>query len=274
MSQNIVWHNKKIYNHDIILERMRFVETNMNGLLPLYGKEKQKLMVYAKINKLPPYEMVCLRNTIKIQKEINASKFFGTKMNTIKNNFIKLVTSLLKTTPSESELKIRNYFKILRLPFNFVLKIVSKMPEFAKLSTDNIKYIGKIRETIHASEIEITRRSMEFEHVLEKHLQNNNLTFRTEEDIRLDGDYTVTPDILFDEPITLNLHGEKYKIRWMDAKNYILVDVPFIIKSLHKQADKYNNIFGMGAFVFHYGFDSSIKIPGTVILDGSFLEPL
>ncbi len=107
--------------------------------------------------------------------------------------------------------------------------------------------------------------------MLEDYLKINGLIFKTEVEIKNAGEITATPDILFDEPIILELDGTNHEIRWMDAKNYILIDVPFIIKSLHKQAAKYNTIYGLGAFVFHYGFDASIKIPGAVLLDGSFL---
>ena len=80
------------------------------------------------------------------------------------------------------------------------------------------------------------------------------------------------PDILFKEPIILKVDGVSYTIRWFDAKNYILINIPFILASLKRQAEKYYKVFGMGAFVFHYGFDSSIKIPGVIMLDGSHIN--
>lgn len=272
MEPVIIWYNYKIYSPGIIHERMRFVEKNMNSLLPLYGKEKDKLYEYSKEHNLPYYEMVSLRNIIRIQKEINSSKIFYLYINRIKNRFIN-ISKEIGNNPNESKLKIKYFLKSTKMPVHFVLKTIDKMPEFKKINTDAINYIYKLQKMIHSMDIEIKKHSEQFEHLLEDYIRKNyKIFFRTEIDIKREKDYTVTPDILFDKPISIELSGKKYSIRWMDAKNYILVNVPFIIKSLNKQAEKYNNIFGMGAFVFHYGFDSSIQIPGTLILDGSFLS--
>jgi hypothetical protein len=194
-------------------------------------------------------------------------------INKIKKRFTDLTKEIVNSPGDKSNLKIRYFFKTTKMPFNYVLKTISGMPEFKKLTVDNINYITKFQKAIQLAEIQIRKHSELFEHLLENYIKKNyQIHFRTETDIKRDKDYTITPDILFDKPIVLELDGKEYLIRWMDAKNYLLVNVPFIIKALHKQAEKYNNVFGMGAFVFHYGFDSSIKIPNVLILDGSFLD--
>jgi hypothetical protein len=273
MDTKIIWPNYKIYDHATIVERMIFVKKNMNGLLPIYGKEKEKLQIYANEHHLPPYEMVCLRNTIRIQKEIDSSKKFGSSIGKIRAMFRELTNELATMIDdNQKNLKIRYFFKSTQMPFHYVYKTIVAMPEFKSLTENSVNYIKKLDNAVYAAEIEIHDRSLKFEHMLENYLKSLNIKFRTEEDIKRDKDYNVTPDILFDGPIILELNGINYNIRWMDAKNYILTNTPFIIKSLHKQAAKYNNAFGMGAFVFHYGFDSSIEIPGTLILDGSWLD--
>ena len=269
MINKLNWHNSKIYDPATISARMKFVEKHMNGLLPLYGKEKEILIDYAKTHNLPVYEMICLRNTIKIQKEIDASRFFKMNMDKIKQKFVNEVNNIIGNNS-----KLKSFLKSVRMPLSHIFKILESSPEFKKLSRDNLDFLNKIKKMIVLNEQEIRQRSIQFEHSLEEYLEKQNLKFRTEEDIRNDKDYTLTPDILFDEPIILVVDNKEYPIRWMDAKNYMLVNVSFIMKSLHKQANKYNNVFGPGAFVFHYGIDSSIAIPNAVILDGSFLEPI
>lgn len=267
--KKIIWHNIKVYDLDIVSERIKFVEENMNKLLPIYDKEKEILRNYAETHGLPIYEMICLRNTIRIQKEINASRNFHLVIEKIKKQFSREVDEI-----STNNFKLEYFLKSIRMPLNHIFKLLESTQDFKKLSKKNLEFINKIKKKIKESEQEIHYRAMQFERSLEIYLADQKLRFRTEEDIKIDKDYTITPDILFDEPITVELDGVKHVIRWMDAKNYMLVNVPFIMKSLHKQAAKYNNTFGPGAFVFHYGYDKTIAIPNTTILDGSFLEPL
>ena len=272
IANKIVWHNIKKYDPNVITKRLFFIDKNMNGLMPLYGNEKVTLSEYAKTNKISTYEIVSLRNTVLIQKQINRSRIMDKQANQIKKDFINLVNNLNKDN-TKFDLKIRHFLKCTRMPFYHVLKLIQHMPDYKRLSNDSIDHIVKISKMIYLNELDIKKRSEDFEHSLENYINKNypNIHFRTEIDIRRDKDYNVTPDILFDEPIILEVDGKQYTIRWMDAKNYVLVNIPFIMKSLHKQATKYNDIFGMGAFVFHYGFDTFIKIPNVVILDGSFL---
>lgn len=269
----LIWNNNRVYEPITIKERIQYVEKNMNGLLPLYGKEKIKLIDYGKKNNLLPYDIMSLRNIIKIQKEINSSKSFNANVNKIKIKFNDLIKELRQESSNNVINKIKKFLNGTKMPINYVIKIIKPLNEYRDLNYDGINFIDKIQKAITANEIEIKNRSESFEHELEDYLRQKNITeFRTETDIKKDMDYSVTPDILFDKPIILELNGQKYPIRWMDAKNYTLVNVPFIMKSLKKQAAKYNDVFGPGAFVFHYGLDSSISIPNVVMLDGSFLK--
>lgn len=270
-TQKIIWTNYKIYDHQTIVKHMKFIKSNMRGLMPLCGKEKDELNNYANENNILSYEAVSLRNTIRIQKEIDSSKKIYSCVDQIKNRFLTL-TVQLASDPTNHPKKIKYWLKSTRLPIGSVIKIISQMPEFKKLVVEDLDVIKEITNCITSSNIEIHRKSVDFEHQLENHLRSLGIKFRTETDIKIDKDYAVTPDILFDKPVILELNEINYTIRWLDAKNYVLTDTPFIMKSLKKQSEKYNNIFGLGAFVFHYGFDSGIDIPNVLILDGSTLE--
>lgn len=271
-TNTIIWNNYKIYDPNFLLKITCFIEKNMNGLLPLYGKEKRELTKYSEQNNIPLNEIFCLRNIIKIQKEIDNSKKYHSRIKIIKRAFNKLIKNLSKNS-DESNLQIRYFLKSTQMPIHFVLNTINKMPEFKKLTLKNLDHIKKIQNIVRMDEMKTKYCSELFEHSLEGYLkQKYKLSFRTESDIKKDKDYNITPDILFDKPIILKLDKKDYQIRWIDAKNYILVNIPFIINSLRKQAAKYNDIFGPGAFVFHYGYDHSIIIPNVVILDGSFIS--
>ena len=263
----IVWNNQQIYAHGEIIKKIKFVVKNMRGVFPLYGKERQILKEYATQHGISKYVMFSLRNIVKIQKEINASKFIKANTPDIKNNFVKNINQFIIHN------KKLEYFLIsCKIPLVHLFRILESMNEYTNLSQENLDYIANIKQTIKTQEQNTFRRSLEFEHLLESYLKDNGLNFKTEDDIRNSGDYILTPDILFDEPIVIKIDDITYTIKWMDAKNYILINTPFIIKSLTKQAEKYYHTFGLGAFVFHYGFDDSIKIPYCIILDGSTLE--
>lgn len=268
----IIWHNKTIYDHDELLKIMHYIEKNMYGLLPLSSNEKNILEHYANKHHFSTDAIVSLRLMIRIQKEIISSRTFELNIDKIQNKFINLMKESSVNDDKSFNKKIGHFIKSTRMPVQLVIKTIGHTKEFKKLTDSNIKFIDNIQKTIHDNEIKIRQKSGAFEHLLEDHLLNNyDIHFRTEVDIKHDKDYQITPDILFDKPITLELDGKEYLIRWMDAKNYILADVPFVIKSLNKQAAKYYDVFGMGAFVFHYGIDASIKIKNTIILDGSTL---
>ena len=261
---SIIWVNCKIYGKDEMIRMVEFVSKNMKGLMPLSGEERSMLVEYAEKNGYMVGQMISVRNQIKIQREIFRSRIFKNRQDKIKQDFIDAVN---KGTD------IRVFMERSRMSVPMLIKLIKKVPEFKMLRTRDIDYIDKISLVIQRQETNSRIRAQDFENELADFLRvSYKIPFRTENDIRRDGDYTVTPDILFDYDIDLRVDGIDYKVRWLDAKNYILVDVPFILKSLKKQADKYNEIFGMGAFVFGYGYDKSIKIPGTIMLDASFLK--
>lgn len=256
----IQWKNKKVYSKNDIQYKLNIINKHMNGLLPLYGKEKEYLEELSEKLNVSRYEIFSLRNLLKIQKEISNSRFLNKE--SIQDNFIQFVQN-----KSITKLDIRNFLKSFRVSIGSILKIIFSMVDYNDLSISNQQYLHKIKEGITKENNNIKIRSSKFEKDLENFLKNSSMDFLTEEQIKESNVYSSTPDILFEESISIRIDGKEYVIYWMDAKDYILVDFPFIIKSLKKQAKRYYEEYGLGAFVFHYGFDESIIIPNAIILD-------
>ena len=261
----LVWKTRKVYNRKIISQRIDFIQSNMIGLLPLCCSEKNKIEKYSEKHHIPVQEMVSLRTLIKTQKEINYGKYYKINIEKTKKNFLRIIQG------ANIDYNIKLFFINSKLSTNVVIKTIQKMPEYKSLSQESIIYIDKLKNKIHHDETNSKKSSENFEISLEKYLNKIGISFRNEKQIRFENNYNVTPDILLDEPLVVIANGQEYEIKWMDAKNYILVDIDFIKKSLIKQAEKYNKVFGMGAFVFHYGIDASVNIPNVLLLDGSFL---
>jgi hypothetical protein len=73
---------------------------------------------------------------------------------------------------------------------------------------------------------------------------------------------TATPDFLLIHPIKLN---DGRKIHWIDAKDYIGWESKLLYKKLKKQAAKYNDAFGWGAFVFSEGYCTDLNLGATLL---------
>lgn len=77
-----------------------------------------------------------------------------------------------------------------------------------------------------------------------------------------------TPDFLLIHPVKL---GDGRKIHWIDAKDYIGWESDLLYKKLKKQATKYNDAFGWGAFVFSEGYSDDINLNATLMDVGALL---
>lgn len=87
---------------------------------------------------------------------------------------------------------------------------------------------------------------------------------KTEDDLREEGSQT-TPDILFTEPITIN----GIRINWIDYKDYIGTPNTFLSNKLRKQAARYTEAHGQGAFAFNGGFIWGSWL-GAMLLDARY----
>ena len=269
-NNTIVWENIKAYDPKIIKERSNAISDCTRGALPLYGLCKRKIEDLATKYDVPMYEIVSLYNNIKTQQNIDYGKYNETNKNKIAKTFESIIDEIdHNDDPKINITKIRSFIKHIRSSFSFVYKIMVSSPKYNTIPDYCIEYIEKLRKVCKNSINDQRTNAELFEQKLVDYLKSLKVTdFRTEKEIRRDQDLTITPDILFNEPIIIEINGEKHKVKWIDAKNSTLTDSPFILKSIYKQADKYNKAFGSGAMVFHYGFDTSINI-NTLVLDGS-----
>jgi hypothetical protein len=266
----IKWPGHKAFDHSIMETKINFIKSNMNGLLPLYEDEISRLRAFAKTNNFSLRELFSLRNQIRTQKEIESGRYIQSQQDKIKSEFIKLYNQLI-LYPADSQKLILDWFKKTKYPVRPVIKIIGSMPEFRTLDKAQTKDFFQIIKDSESYERIIRSDAQQFEVDLAQWLREHQIKFITEDEIRASGKYTVTPDILLDEPIIIQSGNQSHLITWIDAKNYVLADVKFINKKLIEQSNKYNRVFGFGAFVFHYGFDKSIDLPGVVILDGSVI---
>ncbi|AEX61847.1 hypothetical protein c7_L784 [Megavirus courdo7] len=263
------WKNIKIYNPEFLTKRINFIKKNMVHTMPLFGREKRLLIKYADKNNLPHSEMFGFRNMIKIKHDMDHSKEYSEKIGQVKNNFTHLVK---KNENNNLEKEIENFIKSSDIPVNILLKIIYKTPEYKIYRIGQIPYIIYLDNLLKKRNKETQIKSREFELSLEKYLDKNNIEYLTEQDIIINNLHKLTPDILFVNPIIVELNGSEFLIHWMDAKNYTLTKTSYKLYGIDKQVSKYYKAFGQGALVFHYGYDKTMKISGTIILDGSFLD--
>jgi len=98
------------------------------------------------------------------------------------------------------------------------------------------------------------------ESLLHEWLDGQDITYRTEEDLR--GVYDKTPDALLSEPMTYN--GKK--INWVESKASFGDDTEFRFNS-KKQLVPYTNLFGPGVVVYWLGYLDGLKEPENVYVD-------
>ncbi len=101
---------------------------------------------------------------------------------------------------------------------------------------------------------------------LSKWLDGYGITYRTENDLKDDDEFTKTPDVLLDHP--LNYKGTK--IYWIESKASF-GDESEIRKNVSKQLRPYVELFGPGIVVYWFGRLDEIPDPeGIFIKDETF----
>jgi hypothetical protein len=104
------------------------------------------------------------------------------------------------------------------------------------------------------------------ENKLQCWLKGQEITFRTEKDIR--GEFAKTPDCLLDKPIVVN----GWKINWIESKATFGDNVE-VNKNLKKQLAPYLEMFGKGIVVYWFGYVDDIELPeGVNIVDASLTD--
>ncbi|TXG85643.1 MAG: hypothetical protein E6R13_01945 [Spirochaetes bacterium] len=114
-------------------------------------------------------------------------------------------------------------------------------------------YIGDINQDA------IVEGANNFEREIESFFDKKHIPYRTQaelakDQIQLVERAVVTPDLYFPQGVMIN--GQK--LYWIDAKNYYGGNASYVYQSVNKQAEKYNKMYGSGAFIFKHGFSESL----------------
>eukprot|EP01084_Bolivina_argentea_P062838 114866_1 len=80
------------------------------------------------------------------------------------------------------------------------------------------------------------------------------LSYNSETELKEQGFDRHTPDYHLKTPWIINYNDKKVEITWLDFKYHYCSATEWNIDHLNKQAHKYNEKFGVGAFVFSLGF--------------------
>lgn len=101
---------------------------------------------------------------------------------------------------------------------------------------------------------------------LQEWLDNNNIGYRTEDEIK--GEYQKTPDALLDKP--LKIDGQE--IVWIESKANFGDNVE-IRRNCKKQLIPYTQIFGPGIVVYWFGHVSDFKqVEDIRVVDAKFFQ--
>ena len=265
--ETITWNNRA-YRHNTITRSAKFITNNLNGLLPLYRDELDRIKKYGVKNNIASGTLISLRNLIKSQIEIKKQHVPDYLIVQIRLLFSRLVSRSLTSKNLWPEIK--NFFSRYSFPVRKIIEIVTETDSYNELSDINKAMIKRVLDDSVKYDKKIQVNAKKFEDTVVKWFRENTQTpFRTEKDILDDKSHKLTPDLLFDKPIGIIIEGKLNMVNWIDAKNYTLADIPFIIKSVKRQADKYNREFGPGAFIFSHSFDENIHIDGALLLNGA-----
>ena len=81
------------------------------------------------------------------------------------------------------------------------------------------------------------------------------------------GQAVATPDVLAQEPLTINGH----QVKWIDFKDYAGTPSHLLYSKNCEQAAKYHALWGPGAICYRHSYVEGLTIPGAILLDGSGL---
>lgn len=158
---------------------------------------------------------------------------------------------------------------IFKKKYNQKLTNIIKNPE--KLNTrDNLQLDKAINNDVYAlvNQDKILEHSIEFENKIGIFLKQNNIQFKTQEELTKEqmennNHPTNTPDFLILDDLYIN----GIKINWIDAKNFYGSDSKIIINKIKKQTKKYINTWGTGSIIFSLGFGSKLKFDNILLID-------
>lgn len=146
-----------------------------------------------------------------------------------------------------------------------LLQNPSRLPGTLPSQADAI-FAADLGSRVNADRIQAAATA--FEVALGARLRELGVDFTTENDARQGvTQNTLTPDFLLSQPIIIN----DRPVHWIDAKNYPMYGGRLVAKGLARQAQKYTEAFGPGAFVFSGGILCGARImpAAPLLLDGS-----
>ncbi len=111
-----------------------------------------------------------------------------------------------------------------------------------------------------------TKKGKMGENVIERWLDNHNIEYRNENELR-DSGVTKTPDCVLDEP--LNIDGTE--VSWIESKALFGDEAEHKHYS-NKQFKHYEKEFGPGMVVYWYGYLDSITLDGNLIKNYEFFD--
>ncbi len=113
-----------------------------------------------------------------------------------------------------------------------------------------------------------TKKGKMGENVIERWLDNHNIEYRNENELR-DSGVTKTPDCVLDEP--LNIDGTK--VSWIESKA-LFGDEAEHKHYFNKQFKHYEEEYGQGMVIYWYGYLDSITLNGHIIKNYEFFDEL
>jgi hypothetical protein len=252
-SEKLIWPTKHVFTESQIQDALDFI--NFNNFGAISQSEFAKLKKYSADHKIPIEQMISFRNMLITEKSIQSSKEIYKYRQQLKND--------AKSTNADE------FFK--KYPLD-PIQIIKELGR-DNVSEEILKYADNFSKENKEKFSAIQKKARSYEIFIEDWVKKSapNIKFQTEETLRSEqiekhGRVIATPDILFDEPVILKTKDSEHLIRWIDAKDYCLVDIPFIMKKLVEQAETYTTLYGPGAFCFHYGITQGIEIPNTILL--------
>lgn len=105
---------------------------------------------------------------------------------------------------------------------------------------------------------EILKKSLKFEKKIEQILIENNVKYKTQEQLtheqKKEGKVFSTPDFLIISPLKIN----DFDVYWIDAKNFYGANTNFIKSKIKKQTIKYIQLYGAGCIIFNHGLSEKL----------------
>jgi hypothetical protein len=158
---------------------------------------------------------------------------------------------------AEINLPRKQFWKYVRDPSSCRDKRLRK--ELAEIAEQDLIYSPR------GSQLQ-TERGQWGEKRLQDWLDNRNLSYRTEADLR--ATHKKTPDCLLDKPIQINGH----KVCWIESKASFGDEIE-LRKNVRRQLKPYTDLFGTGAVVYWFGFVEGIEPPeGVQLLPGTWFD--